>query len=54
MVAVVNSIDGTAVNVFRDFPFDVAGKPEHPRQDMKLPHHLMDCLFAMHPMINLK
>ncbi|MGI6050442.1 MAG: penicillin-binding protein 2 [Firmicutes bacterium] len=26
MVAVVNSIDGTAVNVFRDFPFDVAGK----------------------------
>lgn len=26
MVAVVNSIDGTAARAFRDFPFDVAGK----------------------------
>jgi penicillin-binding protein 2 len=26
MVAVANATDGTAVNVFRDFPFEVAGK----------------------------
>jgi penicillin-binding protein 2 len=26
MIAVVNSVDGTAADVFKDFPFDVAGK----------------------------
>ncbi|MGI6124697.1 MAG: penicillin-binding transpeptidase domain-containing protein, partial [Acetivibrionales bacterium] len=26
MIAVVNSEDGTAADVFKDFPFDVAGK----------------------------
>lgn len=30
MVAVANSVDGTAVNTFRDFPFKVAGKTGTP------------------------